>query len=1309
MQKVSNEYVESMKSIGRNRGYIRVTLGIVNSEAQENLKVASSSSTAYFSSESVLHGQTVTQIYATCEQNFSRVNGNMYFLPSQGSSASLYPNGIVSDSILGGITFDFTGGDSYDLVGFTIDFGEDYPIAFTITSGSDTLTFTDNDSRYFTTELGLHGVSSFTITPTTMLGGDTRLRIYSLSLGVSNVFTNENTLSYTETSYVSPLADSLPSTDVSITVENYNQYYNPDNPNSVLAFFEVGQEVKVQFGYDTNDDGVIEWLPETVTHLKTWKATDKDATFTATDAFDNISGVYYGGKYYANGISLYDLAEDIFADAGIESYKLDTSLEDIYVNNPMPAVEYAQALQIVANAGRCTLRESRDGMIYIESAYIPDIKDFVLSCNGQTDYSNVANLVSEDSKNAYAIYSKDFTKLNDNKLFFKGSSVDLTKVGYASSAVCNANGVFGTNPVITMEIGTDYSAPSLNIKFRNVAPQEFVIKTYFNGSSVESITVTDPDILFTTETGFAEFDTMELEFTKGAPNSRITIDQIWFGSPNDYTLYRNMFYNSPTATRQDRIKSINVSTFNYKESAEDIKDLVTNVIKNAENKNYTFTFSNPSYGFTASVEEGTASISIVKSSAYSITVALSNVSSTDVKIAIKGYVYDVDEQHYIVNHSGTGKEQTWSNPLISDEEHAKIIEKWLSDYFLGDVEYEFDWRGDPRIDADDLLNLELKTGEIVPIRNYQNTLEFNGAWSGSMKARKVVAPAVEKQEVIPPTITSSLVYNGSEQTATVSSYDHTVVEVTGITGTNAGSYTATLHLIKPNKYEWADGTVEDKSVGWSIGKATGNATLSTTSVTLDNSHTSQTVTISNATGDITVGSSDTSKATVTISGNTITINSVNRASGVATITVSISESSNYTSATKTIDVACNFTVTYVTPPTVSSNLTYNGNQQTATVSTYDPSVVSVTGITATNAGSYTATLSLLDKTNYKWNDNTTADKTAPWSIARATGSITLSKSSLTLSSSKTSDTVAISSVTGSVSNVTVSSSNTSVATASRSSSTITVSSVNSTAGNATITVTLAQTTNYTSATATISVTCEFVQIVTWASGTDAQIAEMLTSHYNGEIDIHDYWHVGDERTVTLSAMSATGVSESHVQQTVTYVLTHSGGKYLSDGVTECAFQVDQKDCLSESGYINSTAQNSGGWESCARRTWCNEVYREAIPSTFKSIFKQFKVVSGAGGTSTSTVETTDYFALRSETEVYNSTLMSQVQEGTPVTYYQSDSTHRTKENGQWGLYWLRSSYPNSTYTGSFCAYQNVNQASAMKTNLPTGIAVFGVI
>lgn len=732
MQKVSNEYVQSMKQIGRNHGYIKITLGIVNSEAQENIRVNEETDLVYFSDTIVEQGVEITQPYVTMEENWSKVDGSMYFLPAEAEGNVYYENGLVSNDLLGAIVFDF-GGEAYDVVGFTIDFGENYPVDFVISNGTDILEFEGNDTRYFSTERGLHNMSYLVIMPTRMVNGDGRLRIYSLSLGVSNTFTNENTLSYTETSYVSPIAETLPSTDVSFSVVNYDNYYNPDNAESVMAFFEVGQEVKVQFGYDTNDDGNIEWLPESKTYLKTWKATDSDASFTATDSFDYIQGTYYKGTYYPNGITLYDLAVDVFEDAGIEDYTIDKVLNDVTVNNPLPPVPHTQALQIIANAGRCTLREDRQGKIYLEGTFIPD---YTITCNGETEYSNVANTKLNIPKRAYAIESQDFSLLADDYMGYMGE-VDLTQVGYTSSQICDAQGNYAENPIVTLELETSYAPSGLNIQFRNVAPQEFTIKTYLYGDLVDTFTIENPDYSYHFTDPFNEFDILEIEVTKGHPNSRVTIDYIGFGSFADYIIERNQIKTSPISTRVDKVKNIVVSSFNYKNSSENIKNLITSTIVDAENKEYTFHCSNPSYGFTASVTQGTANITIVSSSCYEVVVLLSNVSTTDVKIAIQGYEYEVDEQLLNVVHNANGIEKAWSNPLISTTEHAELIESWLADYFLGDVEYDIDWRGDPRLDADDLMQLELKTGKIVNIRAYQNTLSFGGAWSGDIKAKKV--------------------------------------------------------------------------------------------------------------------------------------------------------------------------------------------------------------------------------------------------------------------------------------------------------------------------------------------------------------------------------------------------------------------------------------------------------------------------------------------------------------------------------------------------------------------------------------------
>ena len=67
-----------------------------------------------------------------------------------------------------------------------------------------------------------------------------------------------------------------------------------------------------------------------------------------------------------------------------------------------------------------------------------------------------------------------------------------------------------------------------------------------------------------------------------------------------------------------------------------------------------------------------------------------------------------------------------------------------------------------------------------------------------------------------PTAISSLTYNGSAQTG-IDGYVNTKMTFSGdVSGTNAGSYSATFTI--GSNYMWSDGTIEDKTVSWSIAR-----------------------------------------------------------------------------------------------------------------------------------------------------------------------------------------------------------------------------------------------------------------------------------------------------------------------------------------------------------------------------------------------------------------------------------------------------------------------------------------------------------
>ena len=242
------------------------------------------------------------------------------------------------------------------------------------------------------------------------------------------------------------------------------------------------------------------------------------------------------------------------------------------------------------------------------------------------------------------------------------------------------------------------------------------------------------------------------------------------------------------------------------------------------------------------------------------------------------------------------------------------------------------------------------------------------------------------------------------------------------------------------------------------------------------------------------------------------------------------------------------------------------------------------------------------------------------------------------------------------------------------------------------------------------------KIVTWAGGTDEEIVAMVEAADRGEINLADYWAVGDIRTVQLSAMSATGVGESHAAQQVDLVLMHAGGYDLNaavaSGRTKCSFVVGLKDSLAEAGYMNSSNTNSGSWNGSVRRIWCNNVFRNAIPRNLRAIFKQFKTVTAQTYNGSTNQISVDYFALPAEREIFDDRNWCNQTEYNALfqfDYYKTAS-NRVKKLGKTGTasgWWERSPiYNDSTY---FCFVRSGGAAGYDFASDTVGLAPFGCI
>lgn len=422
MYNVSQAYKESMRHPVINHSYMKVMLGLINQEAQMSAQVENQSQyTVYSEFPTLFTKNDIGNMYATYEQDFWKADGSMYFLPK--STTNYRKNGLITEDLFTSnllIEFAFGYGAS-DIRGLTIQFGHNYPTQFTVITSDDTEYQFENNSEKFETEQVFENTDSLTLRIEAMNVPNNRVRIYYVKFGLGLEYDNEWIMSADSSSVLSAINESLPEINFSVTLRNDDQRFNVDNPSSEINFLETGQEMSVLYGYELND-GNIEWMQLHTLLVSEWSADDSQATIKAVDRFKYMSEKYYKGIYYDNGISLYDLAELVLEDAGIErkDYYLDSYLKNVIIHNPLPNSTHKEVLQIIANAGRCIMDYDRYGRIRIYSAFIPE---YTISSNNEEYYSNVENVLEDTEKIHYASYTQNFWCADSSMYFLPRNEV----------------------------------------------------------------------------------------------------------------------------------------------------------------------------------------------------------------------------------------------------------------------------------------------------------------------------------------------------------------------------------------------------------------------------------------------------------------------------------------------------------------------------------------------------------------------------------------------------------------------------------------------------------------------------------------------------------------------------------------------------------------------------------------------------------------------------------------------------------------------------------------------------------------------
>ena len=517
----------------------------------------------------------------------------MYFLPESETDIYLHKKGLTSQNLLEEIIIRYD--DKYDVKGLMIEFEMNcYPTKFEIITEEQTLIY-ENDNKNFTTTDVVGDTSYIIIRPIEMVGGEQRLRINKITMGIGVSFGNSEISDFSLEEFVHSVSEELPSVSASITILDKDRQFNVDDETSYINYLELEQQTEISIGLEL-DNGEVEWLDLGSLMLSEWKSSKNTMQFTVKDRFSFWDGIYNGG-YVIRQRTLYNDAIDVLTDLGLQAdeYEIDECLKDVVVVNPLPEATHAECLQIIANAGRCILYQKADGTVCIKAnfANVLEPSDISVSANAQSNWSNVQN-INYGTDYVYADMTSNFFSA-DGSMYFMPEGEEYLTTSFVSAEISNENGEFNTIPSITMTLPASYTYYGVHINFDGNPPKEMVIRTYRSDELIEENIFKE----LTNETfithEFKMFDKMVFEFTKTQPHNRVLVNKISFGDLSDYILENEDMLEEPIAYKEEVKKEIKVRLFTYTngEDGQPVESETKNYyVQPLNNRGKTVTFEN---------------------------------------------------------------------------------------------------------------------------------------------------------------------------------------------------------------------------------------------------------------------------------------------------------------------------------------------------------------------------------------------------------------------------------------------------------------------------------------------------------------------------------------------------------------------------------------------------------------------------------------------------------------------------------------------------------------------------------------------
>lgn len=749
MKSVSNAYKASMKAMLRNRSYVRITFGNVDTTAATDGEWESNGAASISEFETVDYAYQYGDTYVSLELNRWALDGKSLLVPTGEDVQDGFISSLMSDAegnfttppvitrefslkhIFPGLTLTFDTRQQEWTLEVTADFYLNGEVVDTqtvsITSVQTTITTTATE------------IDKVTITFDRCLPYR-RPRLENVLYGLNVQFVNKDIVSTQQKHDVDPLSRRLPTETMQFTILDYEHKYDPDNPAGIYAYVDKNSPIEIQFGYELLD-GSVEWLkPDNYVLNAKPSAQNNQATFNGTGLIGSLTGTFYKSKLGSK--SLYNMAEEVLLDAGLtlteqgtNPWEIDEALKDMFTTAALPIDTHMNCLQLIAHAACCRLYTDDDNIIHIRpfGVTVIGIYNGVWADNGHVWFSEWDTIdKGNTAENTYVTFELNrWTLGGDSQIILPDSNAGQR--GYISEAMTGADGSFTNPPVFTKTFDVPHDLPVLAIRFDTVLnefPGAVQVKYYHDDTLLDTQTAAIDSVEVYVSSNLAiECTKIEVTMIGNLPYRRGRVTKVYYRE-TDFTLdFTSIGENSQKISKIDELKSVSVARYSYTAS-NDTSTLYEGTTTETE---LHVEFSGLAQDVQISVSGGT----LVSSNIYARAADLVLSSGTKT-VTITGKT--LTENSVVVSYpvAQSGEIDKEENPLITNDTMCQALANHVKSYLQMRNTYEANYRGNPEMEVGDIIGLQTLYTDEMDALILVDEITFDGSLSGKMTVKGLI-------------------------------------------------------------------------------------------------------------------------------------------------------------------------------------------------------------------------------------------------------------------------------------------------------------------------------------------------------------------------------------------------------------------------------------------------------------------------------------------------------------------------------------------------------------------------------------------